>query len=49
MASSYNDITKDNIQPLKLAINHILSRASFISLDTEFTGLGGKDYDTRAP
>ncbi|RUP46041.1 ribonuclease H-like domain-containing protein [Jimgerdemannia flammicorona] len=45
----YNDITRENILQMALAINHILDKASFISIDTEFTGLGGKGYDTRAP
>ncbi|RHZ46318.1 hypothetical protein Glove_627g29 [Diversispora epigaea] len=45
----YNDITKDNLMSLQSKVTDALGRASFIALDTEFTGLGGKDANTRAP
>ncbi|CAG8480250.1 17249_t:CDS:2 [Acaulospora morrowiae] len=44
----FNDVTKDNLSLLQSKIKDALKRASFISLDTEFTGLGGKEANTRA-
>ncbi|CAG8436270.1 8038_t:CDS:2 [Ambispora gerdemannii] len=42
MAPVYNDITKENLHSQHHAIKNILSRASFLAFDTEFTGLGNK-------
>ncbi|KAF0449770.1 ribonuclease CAF1 [Gigaspora margarita] len=44
----FTDVTKDNISSLEHIIKNALNRASFIALDTEFTGLGGKEANTRA-
>ncbi|KAJ2611011.1 hypothetical protein EV177_003693 [Coemansia sp. RSA 1804] len=35
----YNDVTRDNIAPLFKDIRDIISRAKFVAIDTEFTGL----------
>ncbi|KAJ2388227.1 hypothetical protein GGI23_006101, partial [Coemansia sp. RSA 2559] len=35
----YNDVTRDNIRPLYASIRSIISRAKFVAIDTEFTGL----------
>ncbi|KAJ1793680.1 hypothetical protein LPJ59_004693 [Coemansia sp. RSA 2399] len=35
----YNDVTRDNIRPLYASIRSIVSRAKFVAIDTEFTGL----------
>ncbi|KAJ1665335.1 hypothetical protein IW140_001496 [Coemansia sp. RSA 1813] len=35
----YNDVTRDNIRPLFDSIRSIISRAKFVAIDTEFTGL----------
>ncbi|CAG8544305.1 22070_t:CDS:2 [Dentiscutata erythropus] len=45
----FTDVNKDNISTLEHVIKNALNRASFIALDTEFTGLGGKEANTRAP
>ncbi|CAI2184630.1 17287_t:CDS:2 [Funneliformis geosporum] len=42
------DITKENVTSLQHVIKQTLNCASFIALDTEFTGLGGKEVNTRA-
>ncbi|CAG8500234.1 14726_t:CDS:2 [Cetraspora pellucida] len=46
---AFTDVTKENISSLEHIIKNALNRASFIALDTEFTGLGGKEANTRAP
>ncbi|CAG8510106.1 11719_t:CDS:2, partial [Ambispora leptoticha] len=42
MTPVYNDITKDNIHSQLHAIKDCLSKASFLAIDTEFTGLGNR-------
>ncbi|CAJ0751093.1 9076_t:CDS:10, partial [Entrophospora sp. SA101] len=42
------DITKENLSSHQLKIKQTLNCASFIALDTEFTGLGNKESNTKA-
>ncbi|KAG9285883.1 hypothetical protein G9A89_013308 [Geosiphon pyriformis] len=42
---TFNDITKENLVSQQLVIKHVLSRAKFIALDTEFSGLGNPKAD----
>ncbi|CAH1769960.1 5855_t:CDS:2, partial [Entrophospora sp. SA101] len=42
------DITKENLSSYHLKIKQTLNCASFIALDTEFTGLGNKESNTKA-
>ncbi|CAJ0902723.1 5188_t:CDS:2, partial [Entrophospora sp. SA101] len=42
------DITKENLSSYHLKIKQTLNCASFIALDTEFTGLGNKEANTKA-
>jgi target of EGR1 protein 1 len=37
---SFTTVNRHNLGTLSLAIKHSISQATFISLDTEFTGLG---------
>ncbi|GES85832.1 target of EGR1 protein 1-like [Rhizophagus clarus] len=46
---SFIDVTKENLVSFQHIIEKALNSASFIALDTEFTGLGGKEANTRAP
>ncbi|KAL1921747.1 uncharacterized protein VTP21DRAFT_10389 [Calcarisporiella thermophila] len=46
--NKYTEVTRGNFASLFPLIKDILSRASFVALDTEFTGLGGSGFDTRA-
>ncbi|RIA97309.1 ribonuclease CAF1 [Glomus cerebriforme] len=46
---SFIDVTKENLTSVQHIIEQALNCASFIALDTEFTGLGGKEANTRAP
>lgn len=43
------DVTKENLVSIQHIIEKALNSASFIALDTEFTGLGGKEANTKAP
>ncbi|KAI8802091.1 ribonuclease CAF1 [Cladochytrium replicatum] len=36
----FNEVTRHNLGIMHLALRHILDRAHFVALDTEFTGLG---------
>ncbi|CAB4395134.1 unnamed protein product [Rhizophagus irregularis] len=46
---SFVDVTKENLVSIQHIIEKALNSASFIALDTEFTGLGGKEANTKAP
>ena len=46
--STFNDVTIENLVSLQTKIKNTISRASFIALDAEFTGLGGRHADTKA-
>ncbi|KAI8851922.1 ribonuclease CAF1 [Chytridium lagenaria] len=37
---TYNDVTRHNLLTLSLSIRHCIQKATFIAIDTEFTGLG---------
>ncbi|KAJ3122722.1 Target of EGR1, member 1 (Nuclear) [Nowakowskiella sp. JEL0407] len=43
----FNEVTRQNILQMKSEIISRISSASFVSLDTEFTGLGGSQFNTR--
>ncbi|KAJ3115423.1 Target of EGR1, member 1 (Nuclear) [Phlyctochytrium bullatum] len=46
----FNDVTRHNLRMLALPIRHCIDHATFIAIDTEFTGLGGfrtKSQDLR--
>ncbi|OZJ05448.1 hypothetical protein BZG36_01617 [Bifiguratus adelaidae] len=45
----FNDVNSGNLASLYPAIKLILQNADFIAIDTEFSGLGGGSYDTKAP
>ncbi|KAG2174926.1 hypothetical protein INT43_005988 [Umbelopsis isabellina] len=49
MSQSFNDVTTDNFSLLSSKIVAILAEATFIAIDTEFTGLGEKHDNVRAP
>lgn len=49
MSQSFNDVTTDNFSQLSSKIVAILAEATFIAIDTEFTGLGEKHDNVRAP
>ncbi|KAJ3193513.1 hypothetical protein HDU67_005084, partial [Dinochytrium kinnereticum] len=36
----FNDVTRHNLATLSLAIRHCVDKATFIAIDTEFSGLG---------
>jgi len=48
MSQSFNDVTTENIAQLYPKILHTLADATFIAIDTEFTGLGVKGDNVRA-
>jgi hypothetical protein len=49
MSQSFNDVTTDNFAQLSSKIVAILAESTFIAIDTEFTGLGEKHDNVRAP
>ncbi|KAG2185166.1 hypothetical protein INT44_001956 [Umbelopsis vinacea] len=48
MSQSFNDVTTENLAQLYPKILHTLADATFIAIDTEFTGLGVKGDNVRA-
>lgn len=48
MSQSFNDVTIENLAQLYPKILKTLEGATFIAIDTEFTGLGEKRDNVRA-
>jgi hypothetical protein len=48
MSQSFNDVTIENFEQLYPKIIETLADATFIAIDTEFTGLGEKNDNVRA-